>query len=319
LSFRRPVSTTVSPGVSAGSVVDTGLPAGCWPSGRLPLRLSRMQGKLYVVATPLGNLGDLTFRAAELLKRVPIVAAEDTRRTRQLLHHLDGHPRLISFHGHSPESRLNEILTELARGQDVALVSDAGTPVISDPGAELVARARAAGCTIIPIPGLSAVTAAISASGLPGDRYLFLGFVPRKGKERSHLLDRACREEWSVVFYEAPNRLVGLLRDLADLAGGERKAVVARELTKLHEEVRAGTLKELADYFDEKVPRGEITLVLAGSETPLKADPPPVDIEQRAAELLEAGHTRKGVVRILVDESGLARNEVYRRVMDIPS
>ena len=278
-----------------------------------------MKGTLYVVATPLGNLGDLTFRSAELLKSVPVVAAEDTRRTRQLLHHLDGHPRLVSFHAHSPESRFAEILAELERGRDVALVSDAGTPVVSDPGAELIARVREAGHRVVPIPGLSAVTAALSASGLPGDRYLFLGFVPRKGKDRSQLLERAAREEWSVVFYESPNRLADLLEDMRELAGGERKAVVARELTKLHEEIRAGTLDELIGHFAEEAPRGEITVVLQGSGIPFKPDVKPVDIEKRATELLEEGLTRKGVVQTLVEETGLARNEIYRRVMDLPS
>jgi 16S rRNA (cytidine1402-2'-O)-methyltransferase len=279
-----------------------------------------MKGTLYVVATPLGNLGDLTFRAAELLKSVPVVAAEDTRRARQLLHHLDGHPRLISFHAHSPDSRFADILAELERGRDVALVSDAGTPVVSDPGAGLIAEAMGAGVRIVPIPGLSAVTAALSASGLPADRYLFLGFIPRKGRDRTQLLDRAVRDEWSVVFYEAPNRLVGLLEDLRERAGPDRPAVVGRELTKLHEEVRGGTLSELIAHYSEEPPRGEITLILAGSGKPSREEErEPVDIEQRAAELLEEGLSRRGVVQRLVEETGLGRNEIYRRVMDLPA
>lgn len=274
-------------------------------------------GILYVVATPLGNLGDLTFRGAELLKTVPVVAAEDTRRTRQLLHHLGGHPRLLSFHAHSPESRGTEILAELERGRDVALVSDAGTPGVSDPGADLVAEVRRRGYRVVPVPGLTAVATALSASGLPADRYLFLGFIPRKGKERTQLLARAAREEWSVVFYEAANRLVELLRDLALVAGEERRAVVARELTKLHEDIRGGTLGELRDHYTDQEPRGEITLVLAQSDTPAVDEAKMVDIEGRAAELLAQGTTRKDVVQQLVEETGLARNEVYRRVMDL--
>jgi 16S rRNA (cytidine1402-2'-O)-methyltransferase len=277
-----------------------------------------VSGILYVVATPLGNLGDLTFRGAELLKTVPVVAAEDTRRTRQLLNHLDAHPRLLSFHAHSPESRSAEILAELERGRDVALVSDAGTPVISDPGAELVAEVRRRGYPVVPIPGLTAVATALSASGLSGDRYLFLGFVPRKGKERAQLLERAAGEGWSVVFYEAPNRLVDLLADLEKVAGSDRQVVVARELTKLHEEIRSGTLSELSGYYATHEPRGEITVVLSRSEADSVPEPLAVDIEKRAGELLAQGVTRKGVVQRLVEETGMARNEVYRRVMALP-
>ena len=276
-----------------------------------------MAGTLYIVSTPLGNLADLTFRAAELLKTVPTVAAEDTRRTRQLLHHLDAHPRLISFHAHSPDSKAAGIFSELERGRDVALVSDAGTPVISDPGADLISEARRLGYRVVPIPGLTAVATALSASGFAGDRYLFLGFVPRKGKERTQLLERATRETWSVVFYEAPNRLVDLLTDLEKLAGDNRQAVVARELTKLHEEIRAGTLADLGAYYTAHEPRGEITLVLSGSPVPYQPASVPVDIEKRAGELLAEGTTRKEAIQRLVEESGLPRNEVYRRVMDL--
>jgi 16S rRNA (cytidine1402-2'-O)-methyltransferase len=276
-----------------------------------------MKGTLYVVATPLGNLGDLTLRAVELLKTVPVVAAEDTRRTRQLLSHLDAHPRLVSFHAHSNTSRLDDLLAELERGRDVALVSDAGTPVVSDPGAELVAEVRRRGYRITPIPGLTAVATALSASGLTADRYLFLGFIPRKGRERSQLLERAARDEWSVVFYEAANRLADLLADLEKVAGPDREVVVARELTKLHEEIRTGTLAEMAGFYAAHEPRGEITVVLAGSGEP--AAPPAVtlDVEQRATELLAQGVSRKDAVQQLVEESGLPRNEVYRRVMDL--
>jgi 16S rRNA (cytidine1402-2'-O)-methyltransferase len=278
-----------------------------------------MAGTLYIVATPLGNLADLTFRGAELLKTVPVVAAEDTRRTRQLLNHLEAHPRLLSFHAHSPDSRTSAIMAELERGHDVALVSDAGTPVISDPGAELVAEARRQGYRVVPVPGLTAAAAALSASGFPGDRYLFLGFIPRKGKDRTQLLERASREEWSVVFYEAPNRLLDLLADLEKVAGRHRTAVVARELTKLHEEIRSGTLGELARYYTDHEPRGEVTVVLSGSDTPYQ---PPVavpDVESLAATLLGEGLSRKDAVQRLVEETGLPRNEVYRRVMDLPN
>jgi 16S rRNA (cytidine1402-2'-O)-methyltransferase len=276
-------------------------------------------GTLFIVATPLGNLGDLTLRAADLLRTVPWVAAEDTRRTRQLLHHLNAHPRLLSFHEHSDEARFTQILGILADGLDVALVSDAGTPVVSDPGAILVHQVRAAGYQVVPIPGVSAVTAALSASGFPGDRYLFLGFPPRRGRERQQLLERSSREPGTVVFFEAPSRLVALLRDLARVAGRGREAVVARELTKLHEEIRGGTLEELADYYDRESPRGEITLLMAGSPDAGNLDLDSIDVGARAAELLRAGMSKRDVVQALVEETGLPRNEVYRRVTDLPS
>lgn len=278
-----------------------------------------MSGVLYIVATPLGNLGDITIRAAELLRTVGCVAAEDTRRTRKLLHHLDAHPRLISFHEHSTDSRFEQILSLLAQGDDIALVTDAGTPVVSDPGSELVKRVHEAGGRVVPIPGVSAVTAALSASGLPGDRYVFLGFPPRKGRERVQFLEKAAQEPSTIVFFEAPGRLVELLTDLAQVAGRERPAVVARELTKLHEEIRSGSLDELGAHFSKTDPRGEVTVVMAGRGVLERPDPASIDIESRATALLHAGLSRKDAVQTLVEETGLARNEVYRRVTDLSS
>ena len=274
-------------------------------------------GTLYVVATPLGNLGDLTPRAAEILRGTPVVAAEDTRRTRGLLTHLGASPRLLSFHEHSDRRRLDVILGLLDEGRDVALVSDAGTPVISDPGADLVAAVRARGGAVVPIPGVSAVATALSVCGFAGDRYLFLGFVPRKGSERTRLLTRAAAEEWPVVFFEAPSRLVGLLRDLALLAGGDRMGFVARELTKLHEELRGGPLNELAQYFSEREPRGEITVVLEGTGEAAAAPDRSVEAAELAAEWLAGGMSRRDVVDRLVSDLGMPRNEAYRRVMEM--
>jgi 16S rRNA (cytidine1402-2'-O)-methyltransferase len=277
-----------------------------------------MPGILYVVATPLGNLGDLSARAMEVLRAVPVVAAEDTRRTRGLLSHLGASPKLLSYHAHSAEPRLEALLEILHEGRDVALVSDAGTPVVSDPGTDLVAAARASGITVVPIPGPSAVATALSAAGLKGDRYLFLGFIPRKGSERARLLARAAAEEWSVVFFEAPPRLADLLEDLARAVGGGRRAVVARELTKLHEEFRAGTLAELAGYYSEHPPRGEITIVLEGTGAP--AEPPDRTGEavEQATLLLAEGLTRREVVRRISETLGLPRNDAYRLVMELP-
>lgn len=274
-------------------------------------------GTLYVVATPLGHLGDLTVRATEVLRAVEVVAAEDTRRSRTLLQHIGASPRMLSVHAHSEASQSEPVLALLAAGQSVALVTDAGTPGISDPGARLVAAVRAAGGEVVPIPGASAVAAALSGSGLPADRYLFLGFPARKGQGRREELARAAAEPWTVVFYEAPNRLVILLRDLAAACGSERRAVVARELTKVHEEFRGGTLSELAQWYDEHPPRGEVTLLLEGAPE----EAPGFDaaeIRGEAATLLAGGLSRKDVVRRLTETSGLGRNEVYRLVMELP-
>lgn len=275
-------------------------------------------GTLYVVATPLGNLADLSSRAADILRRVPVVAAEDTRRTRGLLSHLGVAPTLLSFHAHSAEHRRDTLLEILRSGRDVALVSDAGTPGVSDPGADLVALARESGAPVVPIPGASAVATALSAAGLSGDRYLFLGFIPRKGRERSRLLNRAAAEEWSVVLFEAANRLVALLEDLVPLAGADRPAAIARELTKVHEEIRSGTLGELADYYSAVPPRGEVTIVLQGRGEPVAEPDRAEDAVEQATSLLAEGLSRREVVRRLTESLGLPRNEAYKLVMELP-
>jgi 16S rRNA (cytidine1402-2'-O)-methyltransferase len=276
-----------------------------------------MPGTLYVVATPLGNLGDLSERAGAVLRAVPVVAAEDTRRTRGLLTHLGAAPQLLSYHAHSDPKRLATLLEILHQGRDVALVSDAGTPTVSDPGTDLVAAAREAGITVVPIPGPSAVATALSAAGFKCDRYLFLGFLPRKGGDRARLLERAAQEEWSVVFFEAPPRLADLLTDLARLAPA-RRAAVARELTKLHEEFRIGPLEELAHYYSEHPPRGELTVVLEGTGTPAEPPDRTEDAKAQASVLLAEGLTRREVVRRLSDSLGLSRNDAYRLVMELP-
>lgn len=275
------------------------------------------KGTLYVVATPLGNLGDLSRRAIEVLRTVPVVAAEDTRRTRGLLEHLEARPQLLSFHAHSDERRRDVLLAILSEGRDVALVSDAGTPGVSDPGTELVHAAHAAGFTVVPIPGPSAIATALSASGLSADRFLFLGFLPRKGAERQRLLGRAAAEEWSVVFYEAPGRVVQLLEDLAKAAGGQRLVTVARELTKLHEEIATGTLDEMVRRQAESEPRGEYTVVLQGTG----ASPEPEDHTEEAAAaarlLLAEGVSRRESAQRVSAQFGLSRNDAYRLVMDL--
>ncbi|HET8632806.1 MAG TPA: 16S rRNA (cytidine(1402)-2'-O)-methyltransferase [Gemmatimonadales bacterium] len=276
-----------------------------------------MSAALYVVATPLGNLEDLSARAAAVLSRVSVVAAEDTRRTSRLLAHLGATPRLLSFHAHSPERRIDTLLDVLQQGRDVALVSDAGTPLISDPGAGLVCAVRAAGFAVVPIPGPSAVTTALSAAGLGGDRYLFLGFLPRKGGERRRLLERAAHEPWPVVMFEAPARLVALLDDLVAVAGPDRPASVARELTKIHEEIRTDRLEALRLAFAAVEPRGEITVILGAAPPEPEELANPDDAMALARRLLAEGKSRKDAAAGVADQMGWPRNEAYRLVNDL--
>ena len=275
-----------------------------------------MSGTLFVVATPIGNLQDLAPRAAETLAAVAVVAAEDTRHTRKLLAHLDAHPELVSVHQHTPAPRIAALVERLRAGEQVALVTDAGTPSVSDPGGELVRAARAAGIRIVPLPGPSAVAAALSVAGLPADRYRFLGFPPRKGPERRAWLATAARESpETVVLFEAANRLVALLTDLGEVAGDGRQAVVGRELTKLHEEIKSGTLNELAAYYVEHPARGEVTVVMAGNQRPEEGQGGQairaVDVARR---LIAAGLTKRDVTRVLQETMQLSRNAAYQIV-----
>ncbi len=275
-----------------------------------------MRGTLYVVATPLGNLADLSPRAADTLRRVTAVAAEDTRHTRPLLTHIGSSADLVSVHAHSPAAALKRVLDLLAAGRDVALVTDAGTPAVSDPGTALVAAARARDFTVVTVPGPTAVAAALAVSGLPADRYLFIGFLPRKGAERRRLLELVAQAEWTVVLFESPLRTVELLEDLVEACGAERRAAVARELTKMFEETRSGTLTELEGYYRGAPPRGEVTVVVAGTGTPHREAPRP-DPEARARALLAQGMSRRDVANALADETGISRNSAYRLVNEL--
>jgi 16S rRNA (cytidine1402-2'-O)-methyltransferase len=275
-----------------------------------------MPGTLYVVATPLGNLADLSPRAAATLCAVAAVAAEDTRHSKTLLVHIGSSAELVSYHAHSSESAARRILHMLSTGKDVALVTDAGTPSVSDPGAELVSLARARDVPVVTIPGPTAVAAALAVSGLSADRYLFLGFLPRKGTDRRRLLETAARSEWSVVLFEAPNRVLEVLQDLAEACGPERRATLSRELTKVFEETRAGTLAELEGYYAEAPVRGEVTIVVAGAGRPPREEPP-VDPEARARALLSEGLSRKDVADRLATETGISRNTAYRLVNEL--
>ena len=275
-----------------------------------------MAGTLYVVATPLGNLGDLSPRAADTLKRVAVVAAEDTRHSKPLLVHAGSHAELVSLHAHSSERALERVLRILQEGRDVALITDAGTPAISDPGVELVAEAKVRGIPVVTIPGPSAVAAALSISGIGGDRYVFLGFLPRKGSDRRRLLSTVADSEWTVVLFEAPNRVTQLLADLSEVCGPDRHASVSRELTKVFEETRSGTLQELSDHYADAPVRGEVTVVVAGTGRP-KAEERPVDPAERARALLADGLSRKDVADRVAEETGISRNRAYRLVNEL--
>lgn len=275
-----------------------------------------MAGTLYVVATPLGNLGDLSPRAADTLKHVAVVAAEDTRHSKPLLVHAGSHAELISFHEHSSGRALERILRILKEGRDVALITDAGTPAISDPGVALVAAAREQGIQVVTIPGPTAVAASLAVSGIPGDRYLFLGFLPRKGSDRRRLLSTAASSEWTVVLFEAPNRVTQLLADLIEACGPERHAAVSREMTKVFEETRSGTLQELSEHYAEAPVRGEVTVVISGTGKEHVEERSP-DPHERARNLLAEGLSRKDAAHRLAEETGISRNTAYRLVNEL--
>jgi 16S rRNA (cytidine1402-2'-O)-methyltransferase len=269
-------------------------------------------GTLYVVATPIGNLGDLSPRAAEVLRTVQAVVAEDTRHTRRLFAHLGAEPpRLISLPAFDERARLGPALERLRAGDEVALCTDAGTPGVSDPGQKLVDAAWEAGARVVPIPGPSAALAALSASGLPSDRFLVAGFLPRKGGSRAEALAWLSRVPATLVLFEAGNRAAATLADLA-AALGDRRAVVGRELTKLHEELQRGRLGELAARLAGPL-RGEVTLVVEGPERGAAAEQPEA-AEPLEAELLRrlaAGEPPSALARDVARARGLPRGQVY--------
>jgi 16S rRNA (cytidine1402-2'-O)-methyltransferase len=270
-------------------------------------------GILYLVSTPIGNLGDISIRALETLRGVEVIFAEDTRRTQVLTAHFSIGASLKSLHAHNEVSRVPEVVGLLEAGRDCALVTDAGTPSVSDPGAIVVREVAAAGYTVIAIPGASAVLVALAVSGFSSDQFLFLGFAPRKGRRRREWLEQCVAAGVTVVAFESPHRVGALLKDLVREGIGEASAVVCRELTKLHEEARRGTVATLADYYGESTVRGEITVVIDLTGEPL-ADTPVVDaetVDEEASRLAATGMSTREVARALRDEFGLTRNEAY--------
>jgi 16S rRNA (cytidine1402-2'-O)-methyltransferase len=273
---------------------------------------------LYLVSTPIGNLGDLSPRAAETLRSVDRILAEDTRRSRLLAERAGSTAPLVSLHEHNERAREEVVLAWLAGGERLALVSDAGTPLVSDPGARLVGAVLAAGHDVVPIPGASAVLAALVGSGFVTERFTFLGFPERKGSARRALLERAARSEEAVILFEAPNRLVELLDALAEACGPERRVAVARELTKLHEEFVRGTLGEAAAYYREHPPKGEVTVVLEpASPEDVAAEDREDEARALATELLARGTRPSQVAKELADRLDLPRNAAYRIVHEL--
>ncbi len=273
-----------------------------------------MSGTLFLVATPIGNLGDLSPRAAGILEAVDFIAAEDTRVSLKLLNHLGLKKNLVSYHQHNRVSAGPAVLSRLLAGESCALVTDAGTPAISDPGEDLVRLCAGNGVTVVPVPGCCALVCALAASGLATGRFTFEGFLSVNRKSRREHLQSLKGEQRTMVFYEAPHKLRATLDDLY-AAFGDRSLALCRELTKLHEEIRRTTLAQAVAYYRDNDPKGEFVLVLVGAEPD---DAPGVSLEEGAAmvlALLESGEKRKDAVRQVASETGLSRNELYEAAL----
>jgi 16S rRNA (cytidine1402-2'-O)-methyltransferase len=266
-------------------------------------------GTLFIVSTPIGNLEDMSARAIRTLGEVSAILCEDTRHSGPLLAHFDIRTPRLSYHAHNEAERSSEIIGRLAAGESFALISDAGTPLLSDPGARLVAAARAEQLAVVPVPGASALLAAVVASGFGAERFTFWGFPARSGGERTALLEAIASSPHLSICYEAPNRVGATLMSLAALVEADRRAVVARELTKRFEEHRSGTVAELGAYYTESPPRGEIVLLIDGA--------PPVTLDLSAAEAfaresVAAGTSARDTMQLLIERFGMPRNAAYR-------
>ncbi len=269
---------------------------------------------LYIVATPIGNLEDITLRALRVLRGVDRIACEDTRQTQKLLSHFGIAVPTVSCHAHNERQRSDELIASLQAGARIALVSDAGMPGISDPGAHLVAQAVAAGIPVIPIPGASAVVSALAASGLDTASFLFVGFAPPRSGERRSFFEKFREGPATLVFYEAPHRILEALRDAVEIFGGDRRAVLAREITKLHEEFLRGTLADLEKSLASRdLLRGEMTLMIAGNDPSQPAyTAPSASLRERMALCLAEGLEEQAALKRIARERGVAKSEVYR-------
>jgi 16S rRNA (cytidine1402-2'-O)-methyltransferase len=274
-----------------------------------------MPGLLYVVATPIGNLEDITYRAVRLLKEADWIACEDTRTTRRLLDHYGIQTRTISYHEHNEANRTEDLIARLEQGETGALVSDAGTPLLSDPGYRIVRAAVQAGVRVEALPGASALLAALVVSGLPTDQFHFGGFLPAKHGQRTRVLESLRDEQATLVFYEAPHRIVESLEDIAATLG-EREVVVARELTKMHEEVLRGTAVEIRAALESRdAIRGEFVILIAKASEPADDGTPP---EEAVEALVRAGVNRMDAMKTVARQRGLSKREVYKLVTNLP-
>jgi len=271
---------------------------------------NKPEGTLYIVSTPIGNLEDITLRALRVLKEVDLIAAEDTRRTRQLLTHFGIQKPLISYHEHNERMRENSLLEKLREGKNVALVTDAGTPGISDPGEALIRRAVREKITLVPIPGPAAAMAALSVAGLPTDRFLFYGFLPSRSEARKKLLDGLRRRPETLVFYESPRRLPSLLEEAREIFGN-RQVAVARELTKVYEEIRRGSLEEVLTKIEQDEIKGEVTVVMAGNTDEASIDSRTIREALREYRKISGVSWKEAVERV-TEDVGAPKREVYR-------
>lgn len=270
---------------------------------------SNVAGTLFLVSTPIGNLGDMSHRAVEVLSSTALIIAEDTRHSRRLLDHYGVSTPVSSYHEHNEAKETPRLVNRLLKGDSIALISDAGTPLISDPGSRLVEAALGAGVPVVPIPGASSVMAALVASGMALDRFTFFGFLPRKGRERTEAITDVVRSRFTTILFEAANRVGATLAALSSAGAGERKAVVARELTKQFEEFRRGTIAELARGCDDAAPRGEVVLVIAGAE---KSEISEVDLAAAARAARAGGLSPRDITEHLIKDLGAPRNVAYR-------
>lgn len=280
--------------------------------------MTQEYGRLFLCATPIGNLEDMTYRAVRTLKEVALIAAEDTRHTRKLLSHFDIHTPLVSYHEHNKEQRGPELVERLLNGEDIAVVSDAGMPGISDPGVDLARLAIEQGILVIPVPGANAALSALVCSGLDTTAFTFLGFLPKTKKKRQELLSRWAEHSCTMVFYESPHRLLSTLTELqANL--GRRRAVAARELTKKFEEFVRGDLQSLSEYFTQQSPRGEFTLVVEGYTDSGKMESRQENLSpvSYVEQLIKAGSNKKDAIRLVASELGLPKREVYQAVIEL--
>jgi len=271
-------------------------------------------GILYVVATPIGNLEDMTYRAVRVLQEASLIAAEDTRHSRKLLDHYGIRTALISYHEHNEQARAEQLIAKLTAGDSLALISDAGTPCIADPGYRLVSACRSAGIEVVAVPGPSALVAALSIAGLPTDAFRFVGFLPAKAHGRRQLLERLYAERQTIACYEAPHRLLASLEDIREICGGERSIAIARELTKRHEELFSGTVAQALEHFSGGAVKGEIVILLG----PAAETAPIGTVTERLQQLREETDLSwKEIVKQVAKEFGVAGSDVYRESLEL--